>query len=192
MGKQEEQFRKLNRKRHLQQILLGTVKVAGALSVALLAPNALKVFKQFGLTPKPRQKEIIKIARGRLIRAGLLVYEDGVLSLTNKGELKLRQLEAANFSIWKPKKWDQKWRMLIFDIPEKRKGLRDKVRNTLVSIGFRYLQHSVWVYPYPCDDLIALLKADFRIGQDLLYLIVESVENDEKLRQIFGLKPSEF
>jgi CRISPR-associated endonuclease Cas2 len=77
--------------------------------------------------------------------------------------------------------------MLIFDISEKRRGTRDKVRNTLISIGFIHLQDSVWVYPYDCEDLITLLKADFMIGKDLLYVIADKIENDIELHKKFGL-----
>ena len=77
--------------------------------------------------------------------------------------------------------------MLIFDIPEKRKPLREKIRSTLLSIGFLRLQDSVWIYPYQCEDLVNLLKADFKVGKDLLYLIVDSIENDKFFRKSFGL-----
>ena len=109
------------------------------------------------------------------------------MHLTSKGEARLRQLELHDFKLKKQKRWDRKWRMLIFDIPEYRRVLRNKVRATLTAIGFVHLQHSVWVYPFPCEDFIALLKADFKIGKDLLYLIVDSIENDRELRKRFNL-----
>ena len=88
----------------------------------------------------------------------------------------------------RPKRWDRKWRILIFDIPEYRKGLRDKIRRTLGVIGFVRLQDSVWVYPHDCEDLIAFLKADFRVGKDMLYMIVEELEGDGHLKRHFGLR----
>ena len=99
----------------------------------------------------------------------------------------LRTLELKDYATKKPKRWDGKWRVLIFDIPERRKSVRDKVRLTLTAIGFKRLQNSVWVYPYDCEDLITLLKADFKIGRDLLYLIVDSIENDAILRDWFDI-----
>ena len=78
--------------------------------------------------------------------------------------------------------------MLIFDIREERKILREKVRNTLRCIGFEKLQKSVWVYPYDCEDLITLLKADFKVGKDILYIIADKIENDRWLKKKFGLK----
>jgi DNA-binding transcriptional regulator PaaX len=143
---------------------------------------------KLGLIPSVRQLEIIKRSRSRLVARGLLVYQRNMLRLTTKGEQVLRRLELHNFKLRKPKRWDRKWRVLIFDIPERRKGLRQKVRNTLKTIGFLRLQNSVWAYPYDCEDLITLLKADFKIGKDLLYLIVDSLEYDRQLKERFGLE----
>ena len=158
------------------------------LSVALLAPNIFSALKTLGITPRLRQKEIIQATRKRLVREKYLTYTDqGFLVLTSKGERKLRHFELNDFKLKKPKRWDKKWRVLIFDISEQRKHLREKVRRTLVAIGFVRLQDSVWVYPYPCDDLVTLLKADFSIGRELLYLIVESIEYDANLQNHFWL-----
>ena len=66
--------------------------------------------------------------------------------------------------------------------------LRNKIRDTLRAIGFIPLQGSVWVYPYDCEDLITLLKADFHVGRGMLYMVVDALEYDMRLRQEFGLK----
>lgn len=155
----------------------------------LVAPNAIQVLAKLGIIDvRKRRGEFINRARNRLIDAGMLSRDHkGFLRLTHKGAARLRQLELKDFKLKKPRRWDYKWRMLIFDIPEYRKLLRDKIRRTLIAIGFVHLQHSVWVYPYSCDDLVALLKSDFKIGKDLLYLIVDSIENDRHLRKQFGL-----
>ena len=87
----------------------------------------------------------------------------------------------------KPKKWDHKWRLIIFDIPDKKRKIRDQIRYLFKSAGFYLLQESVWVYPYDCEDIIALLKTDFGVGKNLLYLIVEELENDRYLRDEFDL-----
>ncbi|MEK7574758.1 MAG: CRISPR-associated endonuclease Cas2 [Patescibacteria group bacterium] len=185
MGKIEEEYRKRRRNAEIQKVVLGTIAVAGGLSVSLLAPNALQALKMLGFKTT-RRIESIKEAKTRLIRAGLISYNGNVLSLTAKGETKLSLLELNEYKIKKPKRWDKKWRVLIFDISESRKTLRDKVRRTLIAVGFIRLQDSVWVYPYDCEDLIALLKTDFKIGKELLYMIVDSIENDEIIKEQFG------
>ncbi len=187
MGVIENKFKKKKRKEDVQKAILTAVKVAGLLSVAILAPNAIQCLKKFGLIPKNRQEEIMKRSKDRLVRSALLKYENGFFSLTQKGQMKLELLEMQDWSKNKPKKWDSKWRMLIFDIPEKRKYLREKIRLTLSGIGFIRLQDSVWIFPYPCEDFVSLFKADFKIGKDLLYLIVDSIENDANLKKLFNL-----
>lgn len=188
MGILEKESRSRARRGEVQKIILKTVAAAGVLSVAILAPNAIRMFKVFGVGGSDRRKEIIARSRKRLVQYGLLKYTaQGFLKLTEKGEAKLRQLELHDYKFEGPKKWDKKWRVLIFDIKEERKATREKVRRTLSVIGFIRLQDSVWIYPYDCEDLITLLKADFKIGRDLLYLIVDTIENDKSLKQRFGL-----
>ena len=77
--------------------------------------------------------------------------------------------------------------MVIFDIKEGRRSLRHTLRETLRAVGFTKLQYSVWVYPYDCEDLITLLKVDFKVGKDLIYVIADSIENDGWLKKRFGL-----
>ena len=187
MGMLEESGRRKTKRKNIKSFVLGAVGIAGLLGVAVIAPNVLGAMGKLGMLPSRRQKEIINRARDRLIRQGLLKRKDGFLQLTPKGTAALRHLEVREFKIVRPRKWDGKWRVLIFDIPEYRKGLRDKVRRTLEAIGFVRLQDSVWVYAYDCEDLVALLKADFKIGKDMLYMIVEELEGDKHLKRHFGI-----
>ena len=187
MGNIEEKSRKKKSKDDIQKAILSSVKIAGFLTIALVAPNAIQCLKSFGLIPCKRQKEIMLRSKDRLIEDGLLKYQNGFIVLTKKGEIRLELLEMKNWRMNKSKKWDGRWRMLIFDIPEKKKPLREKIRSTLFSIGFLRLQDSVWIYPYACEDLVNLLKADFQVGKDLLYLIVDSIENDKNFKKLFNL-----
>ena len=75
----------------------------------------------------------------------------------------------------------------MYDMKEPRKKLRDRLRATLIDLGFVKLQNSVWVYPYDCEDLITLIKADSKIGQEVLYVIADTIENDKHLKEMFGL-----
>ena len=133
------------------------------------------------------EKESIAVSRDRLIERELLEYHHRSLRLTSKGESLLRRLELGNIKMLKPKRWDGKWRVLAFDIPEKQKYLRERIRGILVMIGFVRLQDSVWIYPYDCEDIIRLFKTDLKIGKNMLYMIVESLEHDFFLKiHFFG------
>ena len=124
----------------------------------------------------------------RLKKQNLIYFENKrngtFVRLTEKGRRYLfTHLDAPP----KPKRWDEKWRILIFDIKEARKRTRNQLRRSLVNIGFVSLQKSVWVYPYDCEDLIVLIKADFKIGKDVLYIIADKIENDRQLKTYFNL-----
>ncbi len=192
MGHMEERSWKQTRKGRTKMLILGSIAVAGGLAIALVAPNVLGAMRRLGVLPKGRQAEHITVARKRLKKEGALVEEGAFLRLTPKGERQLQSLALSHASPAPQKKWDEKWRALIFDIPEKRRGIRNKIRDLLRSTGFVRMQHSVWLYPYPCEEFVALLKADMKIGNGMLYLIVESIENDQRFREIFGLSRSEF
>lgn len=189
MGQQELGSKRRTRKNELKKMILESVKFAGVLSVAVIVPNAIGALAKLGILTTHRTKGYANACRDRLVRQGLLTRNaKGLLRLTARGETELRMLQLAEFGSQRPRRWDQKWRVLIFDIPEYRKKERDKIRRLLSSIGFERLQDSVWVYPYDCEDLIILLKADLHIGKDLLYLIVDSIEDDRHLRETFGLQ----
>ncbi len=63
-----------------------------------------------------------------------------VVKLTSKGKNQLAIEKAL-----KSNKWDGKFRVVIFDIPEKNKKVRDILRWRLKAWGFKYLQKSLWV-----------------------------------------------
>ena len=185
----EEESKKRSRNARVKALVLGSVAIAGGLAVALLAPNVLGAMGKLGLIPKNRQGEYVHAARRRLKKEGLLVENNGFLRLTPRGEKQLRTLSLTLARPQKLKKWDKKWRMLIFDVPEKRRNVRDKARGLLRTSGFVRIQDSVWIYPYPCEEFVALLKAEVKIGKDMLYMIVDSLEGDAGFRELFKLPP---
>lgn len=187
MGKIEEESRRKGRRNKVRQAVLASVKIAGLLAIVAVAPNALSALEKMGIIQSSRQRETVQRSFTRLLRNGYLKLEKGRARLTKKGESELRRLRRYQ-ELERPKRWDKKWRVLIFDIPEYRKSTRERLRRTVEAIGFVRLQDSVWIYPHDCEDLVTLLKADFKIGKDILYMIVETLEADGSMRQKFGLK----
>ncbi len=188
MGVLEQRSKKRAARNNVQKLVLKTIKVAGVLSLALVAPNVLGAMMKLGWKPHKNQKSVIARARDTLLRKGLVQFANGKLRITDAGSSVLRRLDQTDYARTTNMVWDGKWRIIIFDIPEPRRKVRIKLRRTLHAIGFVRLQDSVWVFPYNCEDLIALLKADFRIGKDLLYIIADEIESDYTLRKHFNLK----
>jgi len=189
----ESDLKKQRRRTQIGKIILGSIAVAGLVSVALLAPNVLQAIKTLE-GGKKRKKEThyrVQSALSRLVEDGSLRKMEKnnkfYFELTDKGRKKLGDLYQYQQLVKKPKKWDGKWRIVSFDIYEKRRGMRDKLRYTLKSIGFLQLHKSMWIYPYDCEDFLTLLKSDLSMGRNVLYIIADRVEADFKIRDHFGL-----
>ncbi len=189
MGKMEQGMQKEMRRTKFNKAIISALAVSGTLAVALVAPNVLGAFGKMKFMNQRRFQ--VKTAFSRMVENGYISLEkqNGVAyaRLTSKGEAFAALFHSGALAPQTPKRWDGKWRILTFDISEKRKNLRSKVRLSLSAIGFVRLQDSVWVYPYDCEDLIVLLKADFKVGKEMLYVIADRIENDGALRKTFNL-----
>lgn len=176
----ETELKQEIRMTRLRKAILATVQIAGIITLTAMAPNTLSLL---GKVPR-RNQEKLKSAVRRLEEKGLLRIGQNGISLTDKGE---RYIQMTALRPVQPTQWDKKWRVVIFDIQEHKKKQRNLLRDTLIRIGFWKLQNSVWVYPYDCEELIVLLKTDYRFGKEVLYMIVDKIERDSILKRHFGL-----
>ncbi len=187
MSEMERNARKRWKRNQLSGLVLRTIEGVGLMSMALVAPNVVGAIGKMGFLPHQRDAERIKRAVDRLYALGHLKHANGKLALTLSGKKHLQKLDV-QFRSWRPPaRWDKRWRVLVFDIPETKRASRDKVRTTIQSIGFVQLQRSVWVYPYDCEEWITLWKTEFKLGSELLYMIVDSIEGDSLLKRQFNL-----
>ena len=194
MGSLEKEVKQKTKRQNIRKAILGVIATAGILSVMAVAPNAIQALAMFSDDKYRRRtnpKYMMNRTFYRLLEDGMIFLEKNdrgkFVKLTDKGKRQLRAWGEYKYFIKKPKKWDGKWRVIIFDIKTKRNNIRDKLRTTLKRIGFIQLQRSVWVYPHDCEDFIILLKADFKIGKDVLYMIVDKIENDMVIKSRFSL-----
>ena len=78
----------------------------------------------------------------------------------------------------------QKWRVIIFDIPEKRENASANIVS-FQTIRLYRLQDSVGFIRMIVKILLTI-ETDFG-GKDVLYLIVDEIENDRHLKEEFHL-----
>lgn len=192
MGNLEKEAKILRRRGYVQHAVLAAVGIAGVLALTAVAPNALQALSVFSFDK--RLKDKTRSAVNRLARKGHIKFvEEGGkkrLRITEAGRNALRQAELAALLAkgpQKPRRWDKHWRLVVFDIPERRRAVRNRLRSVVRTLGFLRVQDSVWVYPYDCEELVVLLKADLRLGKDVLYAIVEKIENDAWIKKHFHL-----
>jgi len=191
MGMMEKESRRRRRVGAFQTALLGAVAIGVVVVIAAAAPNAAQLLRFFpGYKKGARFNYQYKSALSKLAAKGFVIFVEDrgrkFARLTDAGQ-HLLAIEQARTGLKKKRRWDRRWRVVIFDIPERRRASRTRLRLFMQECGFVRLQDSVWVYPYDCEDLMALAKTEFRIGADALYMIVEQIERDSYLREHFGL-----
>ena len=151
--------------------------------------NAVQCFKMFEGSKKYSKKQIQSafenIKRQRLIE--YIADKDGktIVKITKKGQARLRAFDIELMEIEKPKKWDGKWRLVMFDIPMRFTKGREALRFHLKDLDFFQFQKSAWVYPYPCEDEIIYIADFFGVGKFVEVLTVENILRDEKLKKYF-------
>ncbi len=107
--------------------------------------------------------------------------------LTKDGKQKALKFEFDEMEIKKPVKWDKKWRIVIFDIPEKKKKAREALRRKLKGLGFQELQKSVFVYPFECEDEIDFIVEVFEIRSYVRFIRATLITNEEQIKLKFSI-----
>lgn len=70
--------------------------------------------------------------------------------------------------------WDQKWRLFLFDIPEREKSKRRQLTRALAKAGCGCLQGSVWISPVTPPAIESLVAGDDPDCTHLLLLFADS------------------
>ena len=189
----EAEAKKVRRRGQIQKALLTTLLIGGMIAIG--AAPRINILKLLGNKKRNqyRLKHQVNDALIRLSRKGLVAFviKEGrkFARLTPAGSQRLKlEQEKAALLLQRKKRWDKRWRVIIFDIPERRRGVRSRLRAIMQECGFVRLQDSVWVYPHDCEDLTVLMKAELKTGSSILYMVVEKIENDAWLKKHFSIK----
>lgn len=105
-------------------------------------------------------------------------------TITKKGKYKALKYIIKN----KPqKKWDGKLRLIIFDIPEEIAYKRQRFRENLQLLGFKYLQKSAWLCPYDIRKELGIIVDYLNIREYVEFMVIEKLEDDERIKKLFNL-----
>lgn len=110
-----------------------------------------------------------------------------IVQITKKGRRRLLQYKLEELEIPKQSSWDNRWRIVAYDIPKEKKRARDALRTTLKRLGFFELQESVYLYPYPCSDAVEFIREIYDVGEHVTLLTVGYLENEEPYKKYFEL-----
>ena len=121
----------------LSKKVLAAIGTGTILLALLAAPGTAKILKLFDMErtsfrERREKRERIMRAVTRLKKNRLVsMYEKKgkmFIELTESGKKRLLQYQLETLELQKPAKWDGKWRVVIFDIPEKYEYRRNAIR----------------------------------------------------------------
>lgn len=141
-------------------------------------------WKQFN--PRYLRSTIKRLQREKIVTIEKLNGEE-IVKLTTNGKRRILKYSLDSLTIEKTGSWDGQWRLVIYDVPKHKKGLRDVFRQTLINLGFYQLQESVWIHPYSCEKQITFLREYYGVGNEVIYIVATKLEDDLPYRTYFGL-----
>lgn len=121
------------------------------------------------------------IKKSALSQAVARLREHGLVELVSDEKLAFRLTdEGKDRALWtkmmtENKKWDGKWRLVIWDIPEKRRLARDLLRYKLKQLGFTQWQKSVWASKVNCTRILRDLIRKVGIGDWVMVIESDNV-----------------
>jgi len=172
-----------------KDFLYGLV-ATGAICIAATSPyfavNLVRGIKGWGKYKKRNIADNLRKLRKRGCIEIKTVNHQIYINLTEEGKKLANWMQIDALKIAQPKKWDRKWRLVIFDISQLKKFYREVFRGKLKELGFCQLQKSVWVHPFNCDDEIQLLRDFCGLTEKEIRLIISgNIGDDRELRGHF-------
>lgn len=170
----------------LERDILNELTFGDFLYSFLLSARSTKRFYKLA-SERATQRYRRKLAIERLRELEFIEDCGGKLSITSAGRSALGTVIATNRKLLGTRPWDHKWRIATFDIPEKYASLRHKVIGVLKKAGFVKLQHSIWIFPHECEELVQLIKNESKLSEFILYGVLEKIEDEGRLKKLFKL-----
>lgn len=128
--------------------------------------------------------------RGALRTAQKKGWLNQELNITLEGQERLESILPKYFG---EKKWNGKWYIVAYDIPEKKRWLREILRRNLEDLDFGALHKSLWISPYnflgDIEKIVKqynletyiLLAISNRVGREPSEILAERLWNLEEI-----------
>ncbi len=194
--------RQISRLKTAAQIILALGAAAGAVALAVMAPNAGRLLGQVGpnrsfIQSKERRTaykhQVLKSLYYLKQRGDIELIQQGndyLMKITQKGRKKIQKMRLGTLAIKRPSFWKGRWWLVLADIPSKPfRSRADLFRNKLKELQFYPLQRTVWVYPFDPRDEVDFISAFYNLERFVTCMEVSKMDpSDEKLVYDFFYK----
>jgi|GEM_PF-1063230 len=136
-----------------------------------------------------RARRLKDLANRRLISIRDISGSKVEVSLTGAGKKLVKLYELDKMELPKPPKWDKKWRVITYDIPQKNRKASMALSAKFHQLGMFRLQKSIWIYPHECRDEIDAICAIFELDPEehVMYLVTDRIPRETDAREHFDL-----
>ncbi len=166
----------------------------GGLSLGLThSPKQyFRIARTIGEEWKRIERRALYNAIKSLYRSKLLDVKDNSdgttsLLLSKQGKKKALTYQIDEIKIPRMKKWDGKWRIVLFDIPEDQKKERNALSKVLKNAGFIMFQKSVFINPFHCKDETDFVIEFFNLKPYVRFITAIEIDNALHLKNQFDL-----
>jgi len=166
------------KKPNIQKVILKRLAEKPAVSI-----NSIKKNLPYGQVSKD-QKESYALTRSvkNLIESGCaeIIHSDNqdYLKITQKGKNKLNSIKLLGEDTLVPTTWDGFWRIIILDLPEERKSERESLRYLLKKANFVCIKNTVWISPYPYENLFTNIKKDLNLSTEMMIIVTDKLDQE--------------
>lgn len=131
-----------------------------------------------------QRREVTRLVR-YILAQNLAQDENGLIVLTSNGKRRVYQRQLDTMRIPAPTRWDNKWRIVLFDIPSDARVVRSTFIAHLRRLGLQPMQQSVWAYPYECREQIMFVADAHGLSDHVCYIETSTISEDSALRSQF-------
>ena len=152
----------------------------------------IKVLKEIGKEWQDIPNQTINTAirslyEARFVEKRKFPHGKMEIVISKKGEKRAMIENIDTLKIARPKKWDGYFWVVLFDIPEKRKRIRDAFRFHLKKMDFYELQKSVFIFPFPCVKEIKFITEYYNIKKHIRIIEARSIDHEKEIIGRFRL-----
>lgn len=173
-----------------KDILMG-LAIGGIIISSFALPNVASLLKFFNPTDSRERQKISRNLKSLKRKNLIKIYDNnGLVAITKKGERQNLKYQIGELKIKRPKKWDKKWRIIMFDIPERFKKARDALSKKIKDMEICKMQKSVYICPFDCESEIDFVCEVFNVRKYVRYVVAEKTgdtDDDEELKKFYNL-----
>ena len=170
---------------------LGNAAVAFSRHPSRNAASVYRMMRDFRELQDISDRELRSMSRYVIESKYVTIHKGSAgsnIEITEKGKTFISRGALRALKPRRPKQWDRKWRIVLFDIPNYMKSARDAFAATLKSFGFERLQKSVFISPYPCEEELEVVADYFDISECVDIIVADRISRETEFKNLFHLK----